>query len=75
MPNETYSYHVVKRDLAQLNIEVDPSRMWVETVFANTTDPQLHPYIEWCSGLTLDLPAMESRIGLSHISYGTELVN
>jgi hypothetical protein len=49
--------------------------MWVETVFANTTDPQLYPYIERCSGLTLDLPAMESRIGLSHISYSTELVN
>jgi hypothetical protein len=75
MPNETYPYRLVKRDLAQLNIEVLPSRMWVETVFANTTDPQLHPYIEWCSGLTLDLPAMETKIGLSHISYGTELVN
>jgi hypothetical protein len=31
------------------------------------TPPQLHPYIEWRSGLTLDLPAMESKIGLSHI--------
>ncbi len=75
MPSEMYPYHVVKQDLAQLDIEVNPSRMWVETVFVNTTDPQLHPYIEWCSGLTLDLSAMESRIGLSHLSYGTELVN
>jgi hypothetical protein len=25
MPNETYPYHVVKRDLAQLNIEVNSS--------------------------------------------------
>ncbi len=58
MPNEKYSFHVVKRNLAQLNIEVLPSRMWVETVFLNTTDPQLQPYIEWCSGRTLDLPAM-----------------
>ncbi len=75
MPNEVYPYHLVKRDLAQLNIEVLPSRMWVETVFANTTDLQLHPYIEWCSGLTLDLHAMESKIDLSHVPYGTELVN
>ncbi len=27
MPNAKYSYHVVKRNLAQLNIEVFPSRM------------------------------------------------
>ncbi len=75
MPNGKYSYRVVKRNLAQLDIEVLPSRMWVETVFQNTTDPQMHPYIEWCSGLTLDLPEMEATIGLSHIPYGTELVN
>jgi hypothetical protein len=48
--------------------------MWVETVFQNTTDPQMHPYIEWCSGVTLDLPAIEAKIGLSHIPYGTELI-
>jgi hypothetical protein len=47
MPNSTYPYRVVKRDLAQLDIEVFPSRMRVESVFLNTTDPQLHPYIEW----------------------------
>jgi hypothetical protein len=75
MPNEKYSFHVVKRNLVQLNIEVLPSRMWVETVFLNTTDPQLYPYIEWCSGLTLDLPTMEAKIDLSHIPHGTELVN
>jgi hypothetical protein len=75
MPNAKYSYRVVKRNLAQLDIEVLPSQMWVETVFQNTTDPQMHPYIEWCSGLTLDLPAMEAKIGLSHVPYGTELIN
>jgi hypothetical protein len=37
MPNGKYSYRVVKRNLAQLDIEVLPSRMWVETVFHNTT--------------------------------------
>ncbi len=74
MPNAKYSYHVVKRNLAQLNIEVFPSRMWVESVFQNTTDPQIHPYIEWFSGVTLNLPAMEAKIGLSHIPYGTELI-
>jgi hypothetical protein len=74
MPDAKYSYRVVKRNLAQLDIEVLLSRMWVETVFQNTTDPQLHPYIEWCSGVTLDLPAMEAKIGLLHIPYGTELV-
>jgi hypothetical protein len=74
MPNAKYSYHVVKRNLAQINIEVLPSRMWVEIVFQNTTDPQLHPYIGWCSGVTLDLPAMETKIGLSHIPYGTEII-
>jgi hypothetical protein len=74
MPNAKYSYRVVKRNLAQLDIEVLPSRMWLETVFQNTTDPQMHPYIEWCSGVTLDLPAMEAKIGLSHITYGTELI-
>jgi hypothetical protein len=42
MPNEKYPYHVVKRNLAQLDIEVLPSRMWVESVFQNTTDPQMH---------------------------------
>jgi hypothetical protein len=75
MPNGKYSYRLVKRNLAQLGIEVLPSRMWVETAFQNTTDPQMHPYIEWCSGVTLDLPAMEAKIGLSHIPYGTELIN
>ncbi len=35
----------------------------------------MHPYIEWCSGVTLDLPAMEAKIGLSHIPYGAELIN
>ncbi len=74
MPNAKYSYRVVKRNLAQLDIEVFPSRMWVESVFQNTTDPQMHQYIEWCSGLTLDLPAMEAKIGLSHIPYSTELI-
>jgi hypothetical protein len=75
MPDGKYSYRVVKRNLAQLNIEVYPSRMWVESVFQNTTDPQMHPYVEWCNGLTLDLPAMEAKIGLSHIPYSTELVS
>jgi hypothetical protein len=75
MPNAKYSYRVVKRNLAQVGIEVLPSRMWVEPIFQNTTDPQLHPYIEWCSGLTLDLPAMEAKIGLSHVPYGTELID
>ncbi len=75
MPNGKYSYRVVKRNLVQLNIEVFPSRMWVESVFQNTTDSQIHPYVEWCSSLKLDLPAMEAKIGLSHIPYNTELIS
>ncbi len=48
--------------------------MWDELPLSTTTDQQLHPYIEWCPGRTLDFAAMESTLGIDHIPYGSENV-
>jgi hypothetical protein len=48
--------------------------MWNEVVFIQTKDEQLHPYMEWCGCNTLDFPAMEKILGLTHIRCGTEIV-
>jgi hypothetical protein len=47
--------------------------MWNEGVFIQTKVEQLHPYVEWCGCNTLDFPAMEKILGLTHISLGTEI--
>ena len=74
MPNATYTFKTVKRNLEQLGFKILPSRMWNEGVFIQTKDEQLHPYVEWCGCNTLDFPAMERHLGLTHISFGTEIV-
>jgi hypothetical protein len=74
IPNLTHRYKDVKRTLKQINIHVLPSRMWDELPLSTTTDQQLHPYIEWCPGRTLDFAAMESTLGIDHIPYGSETV-
>jgi hypothetical protein len=42
VPNLTHRYKDVKRTLAQINIQVLPSRMWDELPLSTTTDQQLH---------------------------------
>jgi hypothetical protein len=74
VPNLTHRYKDVKRTLAQINIQVLPSRMRNELLLSTTTDQQLHSYIEWCPGNTLDFSAMESTLGIDHIPYGSESV-
>jgi hypothetical protein len=74
VPTLTHRYKDVKRTLAQINIQVLPSRMWDELPLSTTADQQLHPYIEWCPGNTLDFPAMGSTLGIDHIPYGSEIV-
>ena len=74
MPNATYTFKTVKRDLEQLGFKILPSRMWNEGVFIQTKDEQrLHPYVEWCGCNTLNFPTMEKILGLTHISLGTEI--
>jgi hypothetical protein len=68
MPNAAYSFKTVKRDLEQLGYKILPSRMWNEGLFIQTKDEQVHPYVEWCGCNTLDFPAMEKILGLTHIS-------
>ncbi len=74
MPNATYAFKDVKRSLEQLGFKILPSRMWNEGVFISTKDEQLHPYVEWCGCNTLDFPAMERILGLTHISFGAKIV-
>ncbi len=74
IPNLTHRYKDVKRTLAQINICVLPSRMWDELPLSASTDAGLHPYTEWCPGNTLDFHEMESKLGLAHIPYGSEIV-
>jgi hypothetical protein len=47
--------------------------MWNEGFFIQTKDEQLHPYVEWCGCNTLNFPAMEKILGLTYISFGTEI--
>jgi hypothetical protein len=74
IPNKTYAYRDVKRTLAQIKIQVLPTRMWNEASLSVLTDQMLHPYMEWCPGLTLDFYAMEGKCGIAHIPYGAEIV-
>ena len=46
MPNAMYKYRDVICDLAQLNTQAPPPRMWLESVFSTILDLQSHPYIE-----------------------------
>jgi hypothetical protein len=48
--------------------------MWDELPLSASTDQQLYPYTEWCPGNTLDFQTMESKLGISHIPYGSEIV-
>jgi hypothetical protein len=48
--------------------------MWNEGAFISTKDEQLHPYVEWYGCNTLDFPAMEKILGLTHINFGVEIV-
>ncbi len=74
MPNATYAFKDVKRQLEQLGFKALPSRMWNEGVLISTKDEQLHPYVEWCGCNTLDFPAMERILGLTHINFGVKIV-
>jgi hypothetical protein len=67
IPNKKYAYRDVKRTLAQIKIQVLPSRMWNESPLSVLNDQMLHPYTEWCPGVTLDFHGMESACGIAHI--------
>jgi hypothetical protein len=74
IPNKRYSYKDVKRTLAQIGIQVSPSRYWSDLALSTLSDHQIHPYIEWCPGSTLDLVHMEAECGLAHFPIGAEIV-
>jgi hypothetical protein len=74
IPNKRHSYKDVKRTLAQIGIQVSPSRYWSDLALSTLSDHQIHPYIEWCPGSTLDLVHMEAECGLAHFPIGTEIV-
>ena len=48
--------------------------MWNEASLSALTNQLLHPYMEWCPGLTLDLYTMDCKCGIGHIPYGAEIV-
>jgi hypothetical protein len=76
IPNKMYAYRDVKRTLAQIKIQVLPTRMWNEAFLSVLTDQMLrHPYMKWCPGLTLDFYAMERACGIAQIPYGAEIVH
>ncbi len=75
VPNKRHSYKDVKRTLAQIGIQVSPSRYWSDLALSTLGDHQLHPYIEWCPGSTLDLPHMDAEFGLAHFPIGVEIVH
>ncbi len=74
MPNATYAYRHVKRDLAQLNVEVFPSRMWHENPTQAIHDEQLHPYAGWFPCNSFQFEDAEATLGILHIPYGNEIV-
>ena len=74
IPNKRYSYKMVKRTLAQVNIHVTPSRYWSDVALSTLEDHQLHPYFEWCPGSTLELHDMNAECGLAHFPIGAEIV-
>ncbi len=73
MPNAKYAYRQVKRDLAHLNVEVLPSRMWHENPTQTVPDEQLHPYVAWFPCNSFQFEQVEIILGISHIPYGNEL--
>jgi hypothetical protein len=75
IPNKRHSYKDVKRTLAQIGIQVTPSRYWSDLALSTLSDHQIHPYIQWCPGSTLDLVHMEVECGLSHFPIGTEIIH
>jgi hypothetical protein len=75
VPNKKYAYRDVKRTLAQIKIQVLPTRMWHENPLSVLNDQMLHPYTEWCPAITLDYYAMETACGIAHIPYGAEIVH
>jgi hypothetical protein len=74
VPNKRYSYQDVKRTLAQIKIQVSASRYWSDLALSTLSNHQLHPYVEWCPGSTLDLPHMDAACGLAHFPIGAEIV-
>jgi hypothetical protein len=74
VPNKRDSYKAVKRTLAQLNINIQPSRMWTELAFGHCTDHQMQPLTEWMPGCTIDLLNMDELCGLRHIPIGSEMI-
>ena len=74
MPNATYAYRHVKRDLAQLNVEVFPSRMWHENPTQAIHDEQLHPYAAWFPCNSFQFEDAETALGILHIPYGNEVM-
>jgi hypothetical protein len=74
IPNKRYSYKMVKRTLAQVNIRVTASRYWSDLALSTLDDHQLHPYFEWCPGNTLELHLMDAECGLGHLPIGSEIV-
>jgi hypothetical protein len=74
VPNKRYSYKDVKRTLAQIGIQVSPSRYWSDLALSTLSDHQIHPYIKWCPGSTLDLPYMDAECGLAHFPIGAEII-
>jgi len=73
MPNAKYAYRRVKRDLAQLNVDVLPSRMWHENPTQAIPDEQLHPYVAWFPCNSFQFEQVETILGISHIPYGNEI--
>ena len=74
MPNASYAYRHVKRDLAQLKVEVFPSRMWHENPTSAIVDEQLHPYIAWFPCNSFQFEEAETALGIYHIPFGNEVV-
>ena len=74
MPNAKYAYRHVKRDLAHLNVEVFPSRLWHESPTQHIPDEQLHPYVAWFPCKSFQFELVETNLGISHIPYGNEIV-
>jgi hypothetical protein len=71
VPNKRYSYKDAKRTLAQIGIQV---WYWSDLALSTLGDHQLHPYVEWCPGSTLDLPHMNAECGLAHFPIAAEIV-
>ena len=75
MSNAKYAYKHVKRDLAQLNVEIFPSRMWHENPTQAIPDEQLlHPYVAWFPCNSFQFEEAEANLGILQIPYGNGIV-